>query len=268
MCLFKFRQLLYIIIMDGDKMAWESNQYLKFEKERTQPSNDLISRLDDDYKDILDLGCGPANSTYQLSKRFKNSNIVGFDADINMLNKAKEKHPEFKYIHGYAPDDLSGKYDLIFSNACIHWIKDQKGLIKKVYEMLNENGCFAVQIPLTEEASFYKILYSLIDKKWKNLSGVKNFYNYDQYGYYNELSKLYKEVIIWKTDYHHIVSSAEEILEWYKGSGLRPYLEILDEDKKEDFLNDLLTEIKKQYKQLNDGSYFLIMPRLFFIAKK
>ena len=72
-------------------MAWESNQYLKFEKERTQSSKDLISRLDNDYKNILDLGCGPANSTYQLSKRFKNSNIVGFDADINMLNKAKEK---------------------------------------------------------------------------------------------------------------------------------------------------------------------------------
>lgn len=249
-------------------MAWESNQYLKFEKERTQPSIDLISRLDKEYKNILDLGCGPANSTYQLSLRFKNAKIIGFEADEDMINKAKKLHPEFEYINGFAPDDLSGKYDLVFSNACIHWIKDQNGLIKKVNDILDDDGCFACQIPITGESKFYNILYSLVDKKWTNLKSITNFYNYDQNGYYNELIKYFKDITIWKTDYHHLVSSYEAIIDWYKGSGLRPYLDMLDDKEEHEFLSDLMDEIKAKYEKLDDGSLFLVMPRLFFIAKK
>ena len=136
MCLFKFKQLYHIIIMDGDKMAWESNQYLKFEKERTQPSKDLISRLDYEYKNILDLGCGPANSTYQLLLRFKNAKIIGFEADSDMLDKAKKLHPEFEYIKGFAPDDLIGKYDLVLLDEELSQISGAE-LLMKIKEIRN-----------------------------------------------------------------------------------------------------------------------------------
>ncbi len=251
-------------------MAWDSKQYLKFENERKQPCIDLLSRLDGDFYRILDLGCGPGNSTKNLFDKYNNATIIGFDSDDNMLERAKNDYPEFEFVKGYAPDDfnkLNEKFDLIFSNACIHWISEQEKLINKVYELLSDEGVFAVQIPLTDESPFYKILYKLISQKWTELKSVKNFYNMNQKGYYNTLIKHFQNITMWQSNYYHIVGK-EMILEWYKGSGLRPYLALLDDNKQKEFLNDLQEIINKEYTLLDDGKLFLIMPRLFFIAKK
>lgn len=251
-------------------MAWDSNLYLKFADERKQPCIDLLSRLDSEYKKILDLGCGPGNSTENLSEKFKNSTIIGFDSDDNMLEKARNDHPNFEFVKGCAPTDLNndlGKFDLVFSNACIQWIDDQDELIDAVYRILNDKGVFAVQIPLTDESRFYKILYELISQKWTKLKHIKNFHNLNQEGYYNALIKRFKNVTIWQSDYYHIVEK-NMVLEWYKGSGLRPYLDLLNDKEQKNFLNDLQRIIDEEYPTLDDGNVFLIMPRLFFIAKK
>ena len=253
------------------KMAWDSKQYLKFANERKRPCLDLISRLDGKYDRILDLGCGPGNSTANLKNRFPDAEIIGFDGDENMLERARADHPDFLFIHGFAPDDLdklTGKFDLVFSNACIHWIPDQSGLIAAVSDMLNEGGAFAVQIPVAAESDFYKLLYRLIDEKWQGLAKISKFYALDQTGYYNELIKHFSDVTMWQTNYHHIVDSRSMVLEWYKGSGLRPYLSALSETEQTEFLADLSELIEREYKLLADGKLFLVMPRLFFTAKK
>lgn len=251
--------------------AWDSEQYLKFAKERKQPCIDLINRLSNTYKTILDLGCGPGNSTENLKNKYMNAEIIGIDIDDNMLDKARAAHKDIRFIKGTVPESLDvfeNKFDLIFSNACIHWIQNQKDLIYKVYDKLTDNGVFAVQIPITQKSMFYRNLYSLIDKRWDKLKNIDNFHNLDEKGYYNELIKKFKEVTIWATDYYHIVDSKKAIIEWYKGSGLRPYLNALNDEEKELFLNDLKTAIDKNYSTLDDGKIFLIMPRLFFIEKK
>lgn len=127
-------------------MAWNPEQYLKFAKERNQPCTDLISRLNGDFATILDLGCGPGNSTQNISAKFKGASIVGFDADDEMLRRARAEHPDFEFVKGFAPDELSElnkKFDLVFSNACIHWIENQEKLADTVYEILNDGGVFA-----------------------------------------------------------------------------------------------------------------------------
>lgn len=250
---------------------WDSTQYLKFSKERKQPCIDLINRLKDNYKSILDLGCGPGNSTKNLQIKYPQAEIVGIDIDDNMLEKAKIDYPDLKFIKGDIPkslDTLKNQYDLVFSNACIHWIEDQNELIEKVYDKINDDGVLAIQIPLTQESVFYKTLNTLIKDKWNKLSGINNFYNLSIDEYYNKLSKKFSNVIIWTTNYYHILNSKDEIIEWYKGSGLRPYLSALTETEKELFLNDLNNVIKEKYNILEDGKVFLIMPRLFLIAEK
>lgn len=250
-------------------MAWDSEQYLKFANERKQPCIDLLSRLNGTFNTILDLGCGPGNSTKNLKEKFSYAEITGFDSDENMLEKAKKDYPQFNFVKGFAPGDLNRlecKFDLVFSNACIHWIKNQEKLISEVYELLNENGIFAVQIPLTDESQFYKVLYKLIQEKWTKLKSVNNFYNLNQEEYYNILIKKFKNVTIWQSNYYHIVER-KMILEWYKGSGLRPYLAMLDNDEQKIFLNDLQRMIDQEYNVLCDNKIFLIMPRLFFIAE-
>ncbi len=251
---------------------WNSDIYLKFRAERGQPSLDLISRLNKNYKNILDLGCGPGNSTANLIKKFSEAKVLGIDADENMLQKALKEHPELKFEKAFLPQDFErfGKFDLIFSNACIQWISEQKELIEKTADHITLGGTFAVQVPMTDESQFYsKILKTLLQKsEYENLRKIHNFYALDEYGYYNLLSRYFSRVEIWKTDYHHIVDSAEDIVSWYEGSGLRPYLAELSEEKKEEFKSELVELIKKEYTRLEDGKYFLVMPRLFFIAEK
>lgn len=251
-------------------MIWDSNQYLKFEKERTQPCLDLLSRLDGNFNKILDLGCGPGNSTKKLLKTYPEAKIIGFDSDKNMLKKAKSNYPNIEFTEGFAPADLNKlntTFDLIFSNACIHWIKEQRDLIDRVHELLNDNGIFAAQLPLTDESKFYKILYNIIDSKHASLKSAKKIYNLNPREYYNTLIKSFKSVIMWKSDYYHVVKK-EMVLEWYKGSGLRPYLSLLNATEQTDFLNDLSEAINREYAELDDNNVFLVMPRLFFIAQK
>lgn len=251
-------------------MAWNSEQYLKFAEERKQPCIDLLLRLDGKFDRILDLGCGPGNSTENLLRRYPHSTVIGFDSDDNMLDKARKNLPNIRFVKGYAPcdlDKLSGKFDLVFSNACIHWIPEQEKLICKVYDLLNDDGVFAVQIPLTDKSRFYATLNQLIDQKWTKLKSVDNFHNMNHEGYYNALSEQFKNVTVWQTNYYHVVDK-NMVIEWYKGSGLRPYLDRLDESEQKEFLGDLAQEIDKNYPLLADGKVFLVMPRLFFIAQK
>lgn len=251
-------------------MSWDSTQYLMFSSERQQPCIDLISRLNGDFSKILDLGCGPGNSTQILCEKYKSATVTGFDSDDNMLERARSEHKNISFVKGFAPDnlrDLNQKFDLVFSNACIHWIKNQNELIGTVCEMLNDEGVFAVQIPLCAESRFYKILFKLVEEKWPKLKSVKNFYYLTPSQYYNALIKQFGRVNMWRSDYYHTVGK-EKVLEWYKGSGLRPYLALLEQNEQKEFLNDLQSIINKEYAALDDGNVFLIMPRLFFIAKK
>lgn len=251
-------------------MDWNSDLYLEFAEERKQPCIDLLSRLGGEYKKILDLGCGPGNSTENLLIKYHTATVIGFDSDDNMLEKAKKIHPDVEFIKGYAPTDfckLSGKFDLVFSNACIHWIENQENLINEVYKILNKNGVFAVQIPLTDKSQFYKILHMLIERKWTILKGVNSFHSMTPQEYYNTLTKRFAKVTMWQSNYYHIASK-ELIIEWYKGSGLRPYLDLLSENEKEEFINDLQEIINNEYSLLDDGNVFLIMLRLFFIAER
>ncbi len=252
---------------------WNSNQYMKFAKERTQPSKDLISRLDEiNPKRVLDLGCGPGNSTIALKNRFKDAEIIGVDASENMLEKAKSEHPQIRFEKCFLPNglnDIDGKFDLIFSNACIHWIPEQRELLSECAKKLNENGTLAVQIPFIQDAPFYKILYKLVDEKWTKLNKIKNFHNLMPEEYYDLLGELGFDFDIWQTTYYHTVSSHMGVIEWYKGSGLRPYLDSLESEvEKKEFISDLLGIIKNTYPTQKNGNIILKMPRVFFTAHK
>lgn len=250
---------------------WNSNQYTKFEKERTQPSVDLIHRINILPESILDIGCGPGNSTNQLYEYFPKSNILGIDSSDNMLDKAEKSYPHLKFRKCFIPDDIESieNFDLIFSNACLHWIPDHKNLFPKLMSKLNRGGMFAVQMPLVQNAMFYKILNKLISTdKWKKLRDIHIFYNLEPNETYDILSKISKNVTMWDTTYYHIVPSHSSVIDWYKGSGLRPYLDILNQTEKSEFLSELLEMIKNNFPVQSDNSVILKMPRLFFTASK
>ncbi len=249
---------------------WNVSQYNKFKDERIQPSVDLIKRIDTVPETILDIGCGPGNSTYCLKEHFPLADILGIDSSDNMLESAEKTYPELKFVKCLVPDEIEslGNYDLIFSNACLHWIPNHDILLPRLFGKLSRNGVLAVQMPLIEETMFYHVLDSFIScEKWGKLSNVRVFNLLTPDETYDILSKFASEIEMWETTYYHILSSHDDILEWYKGSGLRAYLEVLNGEDKKDFLSEFSEFIKEKYPLREDGKILLKVPRFFFIVK-
>ena len=133
-------------------LDWNPEQYEKFIKDRTQPAIDLANRLEvREAKRILDLGCGTGNSTKILKDKFPDAMVIGADNSDEMLAKAKKTHPDIEFIHLDVGGDLGevkGKFDIVFSNACLQWIPNHEILLPKLMSLLRQGGVLAVQIPI------------------------------------------------------------------------------------------------------------------------
>jgi len=253
---------------------WDPDLYLKFEKERTQPAKDLVFRIrKEDPSRIIDIGCGPGNSTVELRKRWKNAWIIGLDSSEAMLEKAKKDHPDLDWVTCDANEDLTplGKFDIIFSNAAIQWLPDQENLLKRFFSMLNDGGVLAVQVP---DPSCMPINIAVMETakeaRWRHrFKDMKNDLHFEGIGYYFDiLSPMSDDIDLWETRYGHIVPGHDTIIEWYKPTGMKPYLAMLNESEKEEFATSVLDKIKKEYKVQNDGNIIFPFKMVFFIAYK
>lgn len=253
---------------------WNPQNYLKFKKERTQPSIDLLNRITfDDPKNIIDIGCGPGNSTAVLKERYPGANIIGADFSPNMIEKAKKDYPDIDFILFDATKDfdkLTGKFDIVFSNACIQWVPNHNVLLKNMMGVLNPGGVLAVQVPNQAEMPINHIVENIVKSdKWKDkFCNKRNLYNLAEEEYFNLLSDISSDFSIWKTVYFHRLPSQESIIEWYRATGLRPYLEKLDDADKNEFEQDVLARIKEEYPTQGNGEVIFRFSRLFFTAIK
>lgn len=247
---------------------WNSNLYLKFKQQRTQPAIDLVSRIHTlTPNKIVDLGCGPGNSTAVLHSAFPNAYILGIDNSQNMIDKAKEEHSELSFrlcdAHG-----LDGGYDLIFSNACLQWIPDHKELLPELMGKLSDGGTLAVQIPCNGNEPLYRIASEVAaDSKWgfQNIvlepNGVLSSEEY-----FNILSDCSSSFDIWETVYYHALPSHQALIDWMKGTRLRPYLNALSEEQAVLFEKEILDRATEAYPVMKNGTVVLKFRRLFFTA--
>ena len=251
---------------------WNSEQYLKFADERTQPSIDLVNRIHiKSPRKIVDVGCGPGNSTQVLAERFKGAQVLGVDNSPGMIDTAKKAHPELKFKLCDASKDLPGLgsgFDIVFSNACIQWVPNHHKLLRDMMALLKPGGVLAVQSPLQRELLIYQIVCEIASgQKWSGrFTGTDRFYNLKQSEYFDLLAEISSEFSMWETVYYHRLKSHNDILEWYRSTGLRPYLNALDEAEQAEFLRDVLVKVSQQYPVQKNGEVIFRFPRLFFIA--
>jgi trans-aconitate 2-methyltransferase len=256
------------------KPDWNPDLYLKYNRERLQPSIDLVSRITVDRPDtIIDIGCGPGNSTQILVQRWPEARIVGIDNSPSMIEKAKKDYPRQEWMLCDAgKDEIPGKFDIVFSNATIQWIPDHENVLKKFYNLLNENGLIAVQIPMFWDMPIGKSIAGIAESHRWSLStkGVKELFTIHNYHfYYDHLSVLFKMVDIWETHYMHSMESHTSILEMIRSTGMKPFLERLEDEKdREDFEELVLKKIISDYPLQADGKVIFPFKRLFFVAKK
>ena len=253
---------------------WQPNLYLEFGKERTQPSIDLVTRIHiENPKRILDVGCGPGNSTNVLKARWSNVEIIGVDNSEAMIDQAKAKYPEMEWLCADASGNLSalGSFDVVFSNAAIQWIPKQESLLTKLFGMLNKGGVLAVQVPYTEFMPINTEIKKLTTtEKWKNyftdMTSTHSIHTANSY--YNMLCNLSEDIDLWETRYFHVMNTHADIVKWYSSTGLRPYSNCLkDSNTNAEFINEYENALKAAYPVQSNGKILFPFTRIFFIAK-
>ena len=133
---------------------WSARQYLKFEDERTRPPRDLLAQVPlQSPRRVIDLGCGPGNSTELLIERFPNAEVIGLDSSPDMLRQARERLPGRPFVAGdiatWNPDERT---DLLFANAVFQWVPDHAAVLGRLLERLPQGGVLAMR-PLLIHAS-------------------------------------------------------------------------------------------------------------------
>ncbi len=253
---------------------WNSDIYLKYESERTRPASDLASFISVlSPHNIIDIGCGPGNSTAVLASVFPEADIVGVDNSSDMLNKACALHPELSFSKLDISSDISrlnSSFDLVFSNACIQWLPNHTILLPKLMDLLTPGGVLAVQIPLNFDEPIHRIIRRITTSSyWADKFDSHRTVTVLTYSeYYNILSELSSDFNIWQTTYYHRMPSVEAILDWYRATGLRTYLAQLCDDDRSLFENELLHALRNEYKVEPCGEVIFPFPRLFFTARR
>lgn len=254
------------------KEDWSASTYLRFEDERTRPAADLLARVPlIEPNRVVDIGCGPGNSTELLVRRFPAAQVSGLDSSPDMLEAARKRLPDVAFeladISDWTPETPP---DVIYANASLQWLPDHDALFPRLLRSLAPAGALAIQMPdnldepshaamreVARDAAWAERLSGAAASRTKILSGE---------GYFDLLSPYASVVDVWRTVYIHPLDGAEAIAGWLTSTGLRPFLDPLDPDERERFLSLYIERIKLFYPERANGKALLRFPRLFLVA--
>jgi trans-aconitate 2-methyltransferase len=251
---------------------WDADLYLKFANQRTQPSLDLIARIElARPARIIDLGCGPGNSTEMLRRRWPEAEVIGLDSSTEMLAAAAKAHPAGRWVLGDAASwTAEAPFDLAFSNAALHWIPDHAALFPHLLGQVAAGGALAVQIPAHHLSPLHQVTLEVASAPaWRaRMEGPRHALTKETPAfYYDVLQPLAARLDIWETEYQHVMEGPQAILDWFRGTGLRPFLEALaSDDERERFERLLLADYTRAYPRQKDGRILFPFRRLFLVA--
>jgi trans-aconitate 2-methyltransferase len=253
-------------------MAWSSAQYLKFEDERTRPARDLLAQVPlESAARAYDLGCGPANSTELIVARFGADNVTGLDSDPNMLAAARSRLKGTRFIEAdlatWQPPEPA---DLLYANAVFQWVPDHLSALARLMDGLKPGGVLAVQMPDNlQEPSHVAMEEAAQDGPWREKFKTRNPKRDPlpaPRAYYDRLAPKASRVDVWHTIYNHPMANPDAVVEWMKGTGLRPYLDTAGPDRAAAFTEAYRARLAKLYTPMADGRVLFRFPRLFVVA--
>jgi len=253
---------------------WSAAQYLKFADQRTRPAADLLARIARDAPArVIDLGCGPGNSTALLAARWPRAYLAGLDNAPDMLATARRDHPTVEWITAdlstwQPPERDAERYDVVFSNAALQWVPDHARLFPRLLDAVAPGGAFAVQMPRAAGKAQSVIREIAADGPWAaKLAGQGRAQVHAPGVYYELLARRVHRIDLWETEYHQVMESTAAIAEWLKGSGLRSFLPLLSDDERAQFLARYQAEIDAAYPAQTDGRVIFPFRRLFVVCE-
>ncbi|MEU8620161.1 trans-aconitate 2-methyltransferase [Streptomyces sp. NPDC048623] len=272
--------------VDSAAPTWDPQQYLRHSGHRTRPFLDLLARIPrlpnhDRPARIADLGCGPGNVTVLLADRWPDAHITGFDLSPEMLERAEKDWAgttagggwlDFRAADAahWTPDE---PYDLIVSNAALQWVPNHPESFAVWLDGLRPGGTFAFQVPGNFTAPSHALLGELCESpEWRDRvgdQGRRYVHILDPVDYLQRLSDLGCETDVWETTYLQMLPGEDPVLDWVKGTALRPVLTALGDDQEavDAFLAQYRDRLREAYPRGPHGTAFPFR-RIFAVARK
>ena len=261
------------------RTVWNPARYLRFADHRLRPALELMARIPVERPDrIVDLGCGTGHITRLLAERWPEAEVTGIDSSAEMLAEAGAAPSEIRWkladITEWEPEH---SFDLVFANASLHWIEAHEVLFARLMGMVSSGGCLAVQMPLSWPLPSHRLMRETLadggsggaplggshlrracGRKWVDDAPV----------YFDRLRPFAATIDIWESEYLQVLVGTDPVLEWVRGSGLRPVLRGLEEADRQRFLAVYADRLRKAYPRRGDGSTLYPFRRLFIVAAK
>jgi trans-aconitate 2-methyltransferase len=253
---------------------WDPDQYRHFGDERSRPFFDLLARVAaKDPAVVVDLGCGPGTMTAELARRWPGAEVRGIDSSPEMIEAARAlpagSGQRLSFALGDARDwEPDGPVDVIISNAVLQWVPDHLSVLARLAGFLNEGGWLAIQVPGNVDQPSHVVLREMIGSaRWQPLlGGVElNRSVASPSEYLDLLARQGFEVDAWETTYLHLLHGKDPVVDWFKGTGLRPVLAALQPDQAAEFLAGYTERIASVYPAAPYGTPFPFR-RVFAVA--
>jgi trans-aconitate 2-methyltransferase len=256
---------------------WDPGQYLKFSDHRLRPALELLDRIPLASPGVIyDLGCGSGQVTRLIAERWPSATVFGLDNSQEMLKQASTEpgtvHWIERDIRSWAPEEPP---DLIYANATLQWVDEHQALFPRLVGHLSPGGCLAVQMPLSWDAPSHRLMRETLANEGPEARVLgtealrqavsRNWVEAAKY-YYDLLVSRTRGIDIWETEYLQILGGDNPVLEWVKGTGLRPILNGLDDHERAIFLAEYARRLRVAYPSRPDGRTLYPFRRLFIVA--
>jgi trans-aconitate 2-methyltransferase len=252
--------------------SWDSDLYRRYQAERTRPAIDLAARIALDAPTrVVDLGCGPGTSTEALAHRWPHAKVIGVDNSKAMLAAARAEHPAWEWIEAdIASWTANVPCDVVFSNAALQWVPDHARALPRLLDQVAPGGALALQMPANFDAPAHEAMRELGRRpEWRSrfAEEPREWLVQTPAFYYDVLARRSARLDIWTTEYVHVMDTVEAIVEWYRGTGLRPWLDALQSaEDREMFLADYTAALLQVFPRRQDGKVLFPFKRFFLIA--
>jgi trans-aconitate 2-methyltransferase len=252
-------------------MSWDPQQYARFAGQRLRPALDLIGRIPIEHpRNVVDLGCGTGNVTRILRSRWPDAAITGIDGSPQMLAEARKLEADVEWKQSdVAAWNPPAKFDLVFSNAALHWLEDHPALFARLCGNVASGGVLAVQMPRNFAAPSHAIIHELAaSPPWRDALAtlLRPQPVLTPETYYGLLSPGARSLDIWETEYLQILEGENPVAEWTKGTWLAPLLAALAADARAEFESEYRRRIAQAYLRRQDGKTLYPFKRLFIVA--
>lgn len=258
--------------------SWDPHLYLKFSNQRLRPALELLDRVPLESPAVIyDLGCGSGQVTRIISERWPCARVYGLDSSKEMLEEAAKTPGNVRWtkadLRSWRPDPPP---DLIYSNATLHWVEAHHDLFPRLVGFLKSGGCLAAQMPLSWQAPSHRLMRETLANgapggkvlgTEKLRQAMARSWVEDAEVYYGFLAGCTRSLDIWETLYMQVLEGEDPVLEWVKGTGLRPILDGLDEKEREIFLVQYARRLRAAYPVRSNGRTLYPLRRLFMVAR-